>query len=408
MQKIINTFTALFATLSLMAALFVPFMSDTIFVNGAKGVSRFYKMYDDQASWEARKELLIGETLDVFKLDLDKAREAPTGKTAYAPKTLVTESGIIIERLYVETIPGYYLCANIYVSADPAVNTEPMPLVMLAHGHFDDGWDNRDRFFEDSQYFGAAFAQRGFLVVAWDMVGLGDDRIDTKNSILTHETKYNTVIQTWNSMKLLSYVLSDRFTTESSYKADPRYVVATGASGGGTQAIYMSALDDRVTASIPVVMVSAIFNGDSKCENGINALWTCKVHSNICERIACFAPKPLLVISDSNDWTRLNPQVEYPYLQYVYGFYDAKEKMENFHDADGVHDYSLLKRQKALDFLLRMWDLPKNGLYDKPYTADNYTLRPVADLMTFSASSGLQRPAGYSTCNKELYDRVIG
>ena len=408
MQKIIAFFTSIFATLSLMAAMFVPVMGDIVFVHGVKGVNYFYNLYDNREAWEQRKEFLIEQNLDVFQIDLAKAKQAPEGKTAYAPKTLAAEAGVVIERLYVETIPGYYLCANIYVSADPAVNGAPMPLIMLSHGHFNKSWDNRDRFFEDSQYFGAAFARRGFMVVAWDMVGQGDDRIDENNAILEHEDKYNTVIQTWNSMKLLSYVLSERFTTESSYKADTRYVAVTGASGGATQALYTAALDDRVTASIPVVMVSAFFNGDCKCENGVNALRTCKVKSNICERAACFAPKPMLCISDGDDWTRVFPDVGYPYLQYVYGFYGAESRLENFHHADGVHDYGFVKRQKALDFLLRQWELPANGLYDLPYTADAYTLRPCADLMTFSASSGLSRPAGYSTCNKDLYERVVG
>jgi len=381
--------------LRMWASLFHPIMADTIFVRGVKGVKYFSKLYNSREAWEARKALLTGHTLDVFQLDFEKARQAPEGKTAYAPRIHDEEAGVFIERFYAETIPGYYLCGNIYASANPAVNRAPMPLAMLAHGHFNRSWDNRDRFFQDSQYFGAAFAKRGFLVVAWDMVGMGDDRIDAKNAILPHAHKYNTVIQTWNSMRLLSYLLSERFTRDSSYQIDDRYIAVTGASGGGTQTIYLSLLDERVTASIPVVMVSAYFNGDCKCENGVNALRTRKVKSNICERIACFAPKPLLVISDGDDWTRRNPEVEYPFLQNVYSFYGAQSKMENFHDLHGVHDYSLAKRQAALDFLLRQWDLPRNGIYGLPYMEDTYTLKPAEELLTFSASSGLARPADY-------------
>jgi len=403
MQKLL----AFFSVLSMWASLFAPIMADTIFVRGVKGTGYFYKLYDNREAWEARREFLDGHTLEVFQLDPEQARQTPEGKTAYAPRTHDTDAGIYIERFYVETIPGYTLCANIYASADPAVNRSPMPLIMLAHGHFNRSWDNRDRFFEDSQYLGAAFARRGYLVVAWDMVGLGDDRIAAKKSILPHENKYNTVIQTWNSMRLLSYLLSDRFTQDSSYQVDGRYVAATGASGGGTQTLYLSMLDDRVTASIPVVMVSAYFNGDCKCENGVNALRTCKVKSNICERAACFAPKPLLVISDGDDWTRRNPDIEYAYLQYVYSLYGAQPNVENFHDLHGVHDYSLSKRQAALDFLLRHWDLPKNGVYDLPYTEDHYTLKSVEDLKTFSASSGLARPADYERDIRALYGRVV-
>jgi len=387
MQKLI----AFFTSLTVLASMTINIMGDLIYIRGVQGVRSFYRSYDNLDAWEARREALADHTLEVFKIDPAKAKEAPEGKTAYAPK--IRTDGILIDRFYVETIPGYYLCANLYASADPAVNEKPMPLVMLPQGHF-----SGDRNYKDFQYLGAAFAQRGFLVVAWDMIGRGDD------NVLAHHDNYNTVLQTWNSMKLLSYLLSARFTAESSYQIDRRYVAVTGASGGGTQTIHMCLLDDRVTAAIPVAMVSAYFNGNCECENGTNAIRGMK--TNNCERIAAFAPKPLLVISDGDDWTKRNPDIEYPYLRYVYSFYGAESKVENFHDLDGVHDYSLPKRQAALDFLLRQWELPENGVYDVPYIKDTYALRAYEELRTFSETSGLTRPADAAQTNRELYDLI--
>jgi len=378
-------------------AMLHPIIADTIFVRGVKGVRYLYKQCKTLEAWEARKAFLTGRTLDIFKLDLEKAKKAPEGKMGFAPRIYAQEAGVIIERFYVETMPGYYLCGNLYVSADVAINQKPMPLVMLGHGHFNRSWDNRDRFFEDFQRLGTAFAQRGFLVAAWDMIGHGDDRIDAQSAILKHEHRLNTVLQTWNSMRLLGWLLSEK----SPYPVDERYVAATGASGGGTQAIYLSALDDRVTASIPVVMVSAYFNGDCKCENGVNALRAPGVKSNILERIACFAPKPLLAISDGDDWTRRNPVDEYPYLRHVYSLYGAAERVENFHDLDGAHDYNLVKRQKALDFLCRQWGLPV-----APYERDECVLRPAEELRTFGGASGLERPGDFLRSNEELYGRI--
>jgi len=95
-------------------------------------------------------------------------------------------------------------------------------------------------------------------------------------------------------------------------------------------------------------------------------------------------------------------------LQHVYSLYGAQAKMENFHDANGVHDYGLVKRQAALDFLLRQWGLPANGVFDVPYTEDTLALRPVEELRTFGASSGLSRPAEYVKSNRELYESITG
>ena len=394
---------AFFSTLAVLASLTINIAGDLVYIRGAQGTRYFYGLYDNLEAWEARKEIVRGNTVDIFKIDVAEAKKAPQGQTAYAPK--IHTDGIVIDRFYVETIPGYYLCGNLYASADPAVNTGPMPLVMLAHGHFGET-DRRDRFYRDFQHLGAAFAQRGFLVVTWDMMGRGDD------NQRSHYDDVNTVLQTWNSMKLLGYLLSPRFTAESSYTVDPSRVAVTGASGGGTQAIHMSLLDDRLTASIPVAMVSAYFGGNCGCENGINAmkgeglLGRMKFKTNNCERIACFAPKPLLIISDGDDWTKRSPDVEYPYLRYVYAFYGAQSNVENFHDLNGIHDYSLVKRQAALDFLLRQWELPKNGVYDDPYIKDTYTLKTYDELGTFGASSGLTRPADAARTNQEVYDRI--
>jgi len=283
LQKI----TAFFTALAMLASvqMLVPILGEITYIRGALGVRGFYRLYDTQGAWQARRETVIGHTLDVFRIDLAEAKRAPEGRTGYAPK--VTAHGVTIDRFYVETIPGYYLCANLYASADPAVNEQPMPLVMLAQGHFPG-----DRHNSDYQHLAAAFAQRGFLVASWDMVGRGDDKL------LTHYDNYNTVIQTWNSIKLLSYLLSERFTAESSYQIDERYVAVTGASGGGTQAVYMSLLDDRLTASIPVVMVSAWSSGYCQCENGVNALrkrnrlGVTTFKTNNAERVAAFAQAP--------------------------------------------------------------------------------------------------------------------
>ncbi|MCL2512741.1 MAG: hypothetical protein FWF08_02465 [Oscillospiraceae bacterium] len=376
----------------------LPVFIETSYIRGVQGVNYFYKLYDNLPAWETRKELIIDSTLYGFYFDLEKAKKAPGGAAEYAPQIYVEEENIFIERFYVETVPGYYLSANIYVSADPAVNQEPLPLIMLAHGHFSNGPDYYDRFFDDIQYFGAAFAKRGFLVVAWDMVGRGDD-----SGTLPHRNIYNTVLQTYNSMSLLSYLLSERFAAESTYKINEKYVAVTGASGGGTQTIYMSMFDDRLTASVPVAMVSAYFNGDCPCENGINTLKMGSFKTNGAERIAAFAPKPLLVISDGADWTKRNPKDEYPFLRYVYSFYGAEQKAESFHDADGKHDYGFEKRRKTLDFLLRQWELPENGVYDIPYTKDGFKLMNAEELKTFSDTSGLARPDNYVQTCEELY-----
>jgi len=70
----------------------------------------------------------------------------------------------------------------------------------------------------------------------------------------------------------------------------------TGASGGGSQTFMLTAVDDRIKASAPVNMVSAITQSGSPCENAPNLrldLYNAKV-------AAMIAPRPMLIVF--NPW----------------------------------------------------------------------------------------------------------
>jgi hypothetical protein len=65
---------------------------------------------------------------------------------------------------------------------------------------------------------------------------------------------------------------------------------------------------------------------------------------------ALAAPRPLLLISDGDDWTRNVDKVEFPYIQKVYEAYGKAENVENVHLALEKHDYGYSKRKAAYLF----------------------------------------------------------
>ena len=51
------------------------------------------------------------------------------------------------------------------------------------------------------------------------------------------------------------------------------------------------------------------------------------------------------------------PTLEYPYLQRIYGFYGATDKVRNVHLPSERHDFGKNKRQAVYDFFIDVFHL---------------------------------------------------
>ena len=150
---------------------------------------------------------------------------------------------------------------------------------------------------------------------------------------------------------------------------DPERVGVMGGSGGGTHTVLLSLLDERVTASAPVVHLASHFDGGCPCESGkpvqLAGGGTCEP-----ELAAVMAPKPMLIVSDGGDWTSSVPTLEFPYLQRIYSFYDAQQNVRNVHLPNERHDFNRNKRQAVYDFFADVFHLDRSMLDEDKVTID--------------------------------------
>jgi uncharacterized protein len=316
---------------------------------GKVELRKLEKMYSDKAGWESRKANLRQDILKGVGLSPLPVRTALN--PVFASKRIY--DGYSVENVSFESIPGYFICGNLY---RPFGNGGRHPAVLCPHGHFQgDSLGDWGRFRPDQQKRCATFARMGAVVFSYSMFAWGGEAIwqlDTTALIekpdeivvrKNHEDPISVTMQTWSSIRALDFL-------ETLPEVDMSKIAVTGASGGGTQAFLLSAVDDRIYVSVPVVMVSSHYKDLCICE---------KVQSgpakdqilNMAEFAAMAAPKPQLIISDGDDWTKNTPVVEYPFIRRIYSFYNAENNVENVHFPDGKHDYGFEKRVPVYRFL---------------------------------------------------------
>jgi hypothetical protein len=214
----------------------------------------------------------------------------------------------------------------------------------------------------------------GAAAFAYDMIGFGESRQ------CEHRRFQVQRLQTYNSMRVVDFMLSLGFVDETR-------LAVTGASGGGTQSFLLGAVDERIDLAIPVAQVSAHFFGGCECESAMPIHKTEAYETNNVEIAALMAPKPLLLISDGDDWTSNTPNVEFPHIRRIYSFYDAQDQVENVHLANEGHDYGPSKRAAAYRFLARHLGLDLSAVQDQDGQIDEgfFTLIGEDDLRVFTS-----------------------
>jgi hypothetical protein len=205
-----------------------------------------------------------------------------------------------------------------------------------------------------------SFARQGMIAFSYDMVGFNDTRFaDSAANKPFYEVhrlfgaaKADQLwsisamgLQTWNSIRALDFLatLPD---------VDRKRLACTGESGGGTQTFMLGAVEDRLAAQAPVVMVSHTMQGGCSCENAPGL----RVEYSNMEFAAAAAPRPQILVAASGDWTKDTMTVEGPSIEQVYKLFRAQDKFR-YVRFDFGHNYNQTSREAVYEwfgkFLLR-------------------------------------------------------
>jgi hypothetical protein len=271
-----------------------------------------------------------------------------------------------VAKVYFESLPGLFVTGNLYHPAGAG----PFPAVLSPHGHWTNG---RLEHTEVTSGPGRAIglARQGFVVFSHDMVGYNDSRQLTHTFGGPAEYLWGLSLgglQLWNSIRALDFLETLPFVRRDGFGV-------TGESGGATQSFLLAAVDDRVTVAAPVNMISLHMQGGCLCENppGLRLDLT-----NV-EIAASIAPRPLLMISATGDWTNETLENEYPATRRIFDLFDAGDRVRALR-FNAEHNYNKDSREVMYAWMARwLQHAPDaSGIAEKDFTPDR-----VIDLLVF-------------------------
>ena len=282
----------------------------------------------------------------------------------------IERSDYTVEKVYFESYPGFFCTGNLY---RPRGKDGPFPAIVSPHGHWDRGrLENIERGSIPGRCIN--FAKQGYVIFSYDMVGYNDS-----GQQVDHRSFPNGDREAIWGISLLGLQLQNAIRSidflQSLPDVDPDRIACTGASGGGTQTFMLMAIDDRIKVSAPVNMISAHMQGGCLCENAPNL----RIDFSNIEIGAMMAPRPLLLVSATGDWTKDTPDVEYPAIHSIYQHFGAADKIHQV-QIDAEHNYNKASREAVYQWFAK-WLLENQD--SSKLTEVDFTVESDEDLLVF-------------------------
>lgn len=302
----------------------------------------------------------------------------------------IEKAKFTLEHIVFESQPGFYVTSSLYL---PKGKKKNLPVIIYCSGHAPEGYRS-----DTYQHVIQNLVNKGFAVFAFDPVGQGErleyPAEEAGKSLLGGPTKEHSYpgaqafisgrsqawFMIWDGIRAVDYLLTRK-------EIDAQRIGITGRSGGGTQAAYIAALDERIYAAAPENYITSFqrlieTNGPQDAEqNFLHGIAEGLDHADL---LAVRAPKPTLMITTTRDI--FNIQGARETYKEVARIYEAYDKAGNFTmvEDDAAHASTLKNREAMYVFFQNHFGLPGNPKDEETValTPDELQVTPSGQVAT--------------------------
>ena len=274
--------------------------------------------------------------------------------------------GYTIEKVIFESLPGFYVTANLYRPNQPG----RYPGVLLQAGHTQEGKPEGQRL---AANLGVERLRRAGVrsrrprrtradlrsargPAAGRLVG---PRAHTGGSAEHSDRRERGRYFIWDAKRALDYLASRP-------EVDPAHLGAVGCSGGGALTTFIGALDPRIKAVAPACFINSyrlLFAGpDPDSEMSPPNLLASGL--DMADYVELSAPTPWLILATDGDYfTPAGARLVYEEARRWFGLYGAEDKLR-FFVGPGPHGTPLETREAIYEWMIR-WLKDGHGRFSR-------------------------------------------
>lgn len=310
--------------------------------------------------------------------------DIPAGYRECIPAGVLECGGYRIEKQKLRMATGLTVPVNVYVPLD---GKPRHGAVLVTMGHW-----LQAKAMEENQRFCANLALRGLMAITYDPIYQGErcpcsrEKLDAMFGPITEDMQMVGLhMLAGNPAYLLKRNLAALFTCEamavtdyllSRPDVDSDLVIAAGQSGGGTQAMYLAAMDQRIKGVIPIQCLSRLSitleGGIGDCEQSFLGI-SAEEGTEQGDLLWAVLPKPVFHSAGRDDFFSLEGVLEIE--REMTAVYETLGKPEDYRMAlaDCGHSLTRQGREQIYGWLSRRW-----GAKDLEQEAETPVFAPEA------------------------------